>query len=148
MAAASALPGSCPGQPRSEWVCGSRSSRSAWHFSSFPSMPGWCHQPSKSGKLCVRWVGVAPVAGGCCHQCLFWETLFPSLLCDPHRSGEKGGQPRESKRPWHRDIAQHGYRLQPRQPSEGQVKQKIRIISFICGSVVVPLRGTPNFLVE
>lgn len=48
---------------------------------------------------------------------------------------------------WHRDVAQHGYRPQPKQPSEGQVKQKMRIISFICGSVVVPLRGTPNFLV-
>lgn len=96
----------------------------ARHSSSFPSVPGCCHQPSKSGKLGVRWVCVVLVAGGCCHQCLFWEAFFPFLLCDPHRSVIKRRKPRKRSvgtetLPW---PALRGYRPQPKQPSEGQVK--------------------------
>lgn len=138
-------------QRRSEWVRGSHSLLCAGggltRQKAFSPGSVGVINPTNLGNR-VRWVLVVPVAGGCCHWYFFWETPFPSLLCDPHRSVIKKGKSQEKGAVAQRrclSVPCVACRPQPEQSCEGQVKpQKIRIISFICSSVVVPLRGTPK----
>lgn len=72
----------------------------AWRLSKLSVRARGVINPTNPGDCALRGVLVVPVAGGCCHQCLF----FPCLLCDPHRSVIKRGKA-ERKELWPRDAA-------------------------------------------
>lgn len=142
-------------QHRSEWVRRSRSSlRAGGGLTPQQAFsPGsWCDQPDKPGKLCAERSSCGPSSRRLLPPMPFLPlpALWPTQVCDKKGESREKGAVAQRRGPSAPCVA---CRPQPEQPCEGQVKPpKIRMISFICSTIPVPLRGTPKqfgvFVVE